>query len=76
MSTYTLKQAWMLEVGDVILVTPELRAKHRRPAALEGAHRLIVRTFTHTILHNVRLGFHDGETATVKPDFVVKVENA
>lgn len=69
-----MRQAWRLEVGDVVLVTPELSARHRKPAALEGAARLTVRTYEHTMFHKVKLGFHTGESVTIKPDFEVKVE--
>ena len=71
MSAYRTSAAYLLDVGDVILVTPAL-GRHRKPDAGYSAH-LTVRQMNYTIGHHVSLHFTNGESVIVHPQMTVKI---
>lgn len=74
MSVYTTRPAHLLDVGDVVLVTPE-PGKHRRPSIMNHrAAEVVVKSMTYTINHNVHVWFTTGDDMIVHPDTIVKVK--
>lgn len=73
MSIFETRAAKLLDVGDVVLVTPEL-GRHRKQSIMNHrAARLTVEAMTYTVDHNVHVWFTTGDECIVSPEFTVKV---
>lgn len=73
MSLFETRAAHLLDVGDVVLVTPEL-GRHRRQSIMN--HRttqLTVKAMQITVGHNVHIWLTSGEDFILPEGFLVKV---